>query len=443
LFEFLNSNKVHFFVDIFCSIFALSFLKSKHQNKKTMNRKTKFELREAKKHLLYLTTLIFMFAAIFVACKKEPEPEPGIPTPVAVMGVTLSEKTVSLVPGDFIVLHATVMPDSAENKAVTWSSSNPTVATVDNDGRVTAIDFGMVYIVVTTTDGNHRDTCIVTVANPVLSITLNQTTTSRIVGSTTTLTATVLPENATNQTVTWTSNRSTVASVDQNGVVTTRSPGSVTITATASSGLTATRTFTVVQSCNSKVPAFGSTLGVVTFATDTEWPISGNGITQTWSDVVEATNCNKTTFFGGTFEPGLNMDTDCRSGNPGFAGSLFSWCAVIRFQDELCPYPWRVPTRQDFRNLDIAMGGNGEERMGDHIIPFIESTYMNPNVWGGVMQGWGNSEGWVGMTGLASYWSQTEEPIEDDAYSLYINPLGHLHFDIRVKNGASPIRCVK
>ena len=50
---------------------------------------------------------------------------------------------------------------------------------------------------------------------------------------------------------------------------------------------------------------------------------------------------------------------DCRS-NPDFFGDLFSWQAVYELKYELCPYPWRVPSVQDFRDLDIAMGGNGQ-----------------------------------------------------------------------------------
>jgi len=50
---------------------------------------------------------------------------------------------------------------------------------------------------------------------------------------------------------------------------------------------------------------------------------------------------------------------DCRS-NPGQKGDLFSWRAVSELKDVLCPYPWRVPTVQDFIDLDIALGGTGE-----------------------------------------------------------------------------------
>jgi hypothetical protein len=77
---------------------------------------------------------------------------------------------------------------------------------------------------------------------------------------------------------------------------------------------------------------------------------------------------------------------------------------VERFADELCPYPWRVPTVQNFIDLDIAFGGNGTRRSGD--FQTLNNSYMNPNVWGG------NCSGSVNRNNAASqsetgvqYWS--------------------------------------
>jgi len=101
-----------------------------------------------------------------------------------------------------------------------------------------------------------------------------------------------------------------------------------------------------------------SALGNVSFATDSTWTVSGNGITQIWSDAVQTDYCSeRTEFNGGSFRSGFNID--CRS-NPDQKGDLFSWQAVYELKNELCPYPWRVPTKQDFIDLDVAFGGTGE-----------------------------------------------------------------------------------
>ncbi len=84
--------------------------------------------------------------------------------PVATTGVTLNKNSISLVTGDMETLIATVTPDNATNKAVSWKSSDTTVATVDSNGKVTAMKKGMATITVTTEDGSFTDTCEVSVA---------------------------------------------------------------------------------------------------------------------------------------------------------------------------------------------------------------------------------------------------------------------------------------
>lgn len=87
-----------------------------------------------------------------------------------VTGVTLDQTDLTLFTGQSEQLTATVTPDNATNKNVTWSSDNETVATVDNNGNVTAKAAGTANITVTTTDGSHTATCKVTVKDPVYSM---------------------------------------------------------------------------------------------------------------------------------------------------------------------------------------------------------------------------------------------------------------------------------
>lgn len=84
-------------------------------------------------------------------------------TPVAVTGVSLNKSTTSLTVGSNETLIATITPSNATDKSVSWSSSVQSVATVNSDGKVTAIATGTTVITVTTTDGNYTATCTVTV----------------------------------------------------------------------------------------------------------------------------------------------------------------------------------------------------------------------------------------------------------------------------------------
>ena len=176
-----------------------------------------------------------------------------------VTGVTLDKSSATLTEGDEITLTATVNPDNATNKNVTWSSSNSSVASVSN-GKVTALKAGKATITVKTDDGGKTATCEVTVnakVYPVTGVTLNKTSTTLTEGDELTLTATVNPDNATNKNVTWSSSDNTVASVS-NGKVTAMKAGKSTITVkTDDGGKTATCEVTV----NSKVyPVTGVTL---------------------------------------------------------------------------------------------------------------------------------------------------------------------------------------
>ena len=84
-------------------------------------------------------------------------------TNIPVTGVSLNKASTTLTVGDTETLTATVAPEDATNKAVTWSSNDSTVATVDESGKVTAVAPGEATITVTTADGNHAATCTVTV----------------------------------------------------------------------------------------------------------------------------------------------------------------------------------------------------------------------------------------------------------------------------------------
>ena len=152
-------------------------------------------------------------------------------------GVILSQTELPLLKGATETLIATVVPSDATNKRVTWSSTNTAVATVEN-GTVTAVSAGNATITVTTEDGNHTARCEVVVVTdpvPVTGVTLSQTKLPLLRGATAKLTATVSPTGATNRKVTWSSNNTTVATVE-NGTVTAVSAGNAIITVTTEDG---------------------------------------------------------------------------------------------------------------------------------------------------------------------------------------------------------------
>ncbi len=157
--------------------------------------------------------------------------------PIYVTSVGLSPSTLTLNVGGSSTVTANVSPSNASIKAVNWSSSNEDVATVVN-GRVTAVSPGTATIRATASDGSGKyGTCAVTV-NPILvtSVSLSSSSLNLTVGgSSSTLTATVLPSDATNKTLTWTSSDSTVATVS-NGTVYPKKAGTTTITASATDG---------------------------------------------------------------------------------------------------------------------------------------------------------------------------------------------------------------
>ena len=272
-----------------------------------------------------LAIMLVMAASLTVSCgPTEPDPDPT-PATVAVTGVSLDKTSLDLIEGGTETLTATVSPDNATNKKVSWKSSDTAVATVDDNGKVTAVKAGSATITVTA-DGGKTATCSVKVTEQakivitgntakvpvqggtaefkiqyntsytidieqaaqswlhfvetkamqsgtlvfkvdanegeartgkatvkdnegkvapitltfeqdafiaVTSVQIAPETAELEVGETLTLTVTVLPENATDKTVTWSTDNASVATVAEDGTVTAVAQGTATITAAA------------------------------------------------------------------------------------------------------------------------------------------------------------------------------------------------------------------
>ena len=160
-------------------------------------------------------------------------------------GVSLNKQEITLNVWAEETLVATVSPYDASDKSVSWSSDKPTIASVDANGKVTALAEGDATITATT-HNNLKATCVVHVVIPDTGVTLDQTTLTLNKGDSQTLQATVQPASATDKSVSWKSDKTSVASVNSSGKVTAVGGGEATITVTTAAGHTATCTVTVV-----------------------------------------------------------------------------------------------------------------------------------------------------------------------------------------------------
>lgn len=157
-------------------------------------------------------------------------------SPISVKKVALSRTSVALSKGKTYQLDATVAPSNATNKKLTWTSSNPKVATVDSNGKITTIKNGTTTITCKSANGKTA-TCKITVRDiNVSGIELDMTSVLADVGATFTVKANVIPANATNQKVIWSSSDKSIAKISSSGKVTAIAPGVCQITATTVDG---------------------------------------------------------------------------------------------------------------------------------------------------------------------------------------------------------------
>ncbi|MDE6491430.1 MAG: Ig-like domain-containing protein, partial [Muribaculaceae bacterium] len=174
-----------------------------------------------------------------------------VETPAASIKLNKTEATLKAT--ETISLEATIAPETTTDKSVTWSSSDTNIATVDENGVVTAVAVGTATITATTANGLTA-TCEITVAEtPASGIVIDKDALGITgdnlemrVGDTKTINVTVEPATTTDKAVTFTSSAPSIASVDADGKVTALALGETTITITAKSGVSTTIKVTVV-----------------------------------------------------------------------------------------------------------------------------------------------------------------------------------------------------
>lgn len=162
-------------------------------------------------------------------------------------GIILSTDSMSMIIGGTGKIEIASLPDDITENDLVYESSDETVATIDENGNIKALKEGTITIMVSSKDGKYKTTCTLTVTKAnvaVESVKINGSSTVTVGGSTK-LTVSYEPENATSESLTWTTSNASVATVDENGTVKGIKEGTVTITVTTANGKTATKEITV------------------------------------------------------------------------------------------------------------------------------------------------------------------------------------------------------
>lgn len=150
--------------------------------------------------------------------------------------ITLDKSNATINVGESFTLNANVLPDNADNKIIVWNSDDADIASVNNEGEVTGIKAGTTKIIAMTQANDLKAECLITVLQPVTGITLDRNDIYFVeIGESVQLIANVLPEDASNKNVVWTSSNVNVATVND-GVVACMGYGSAVITASTEDG---------------------------------------------------------------------------------------------------------------------------------------------------------------------------------------------------------------
>ena len=193
-----------------------------------------------KHKLLHLTSALLALALTLTSCSDDKASVP-------VTGLSLDKTSLTLAQGHQEVIKAYVLPSNATDKVVSWNSTNRLVAAINANGVVTALTPGLTVITAVTRDQGKLATCSLTVGAGVTGISLNKAAMTLAPGAAEVLIATVEPGDAFNKTVTWMSNDTNVAKVDD-GLVTAVNYGSAIIFAISQDGgKTATCSVTVAS----------------------------------------------------------------------------------------------------------------------------------------------------------------------------------------------------
>ena len=151
----------------------------------------------------------------------------------SVIPLVINKSSVTIEKGQKDTLYVSMGSATGTMPTISWKSSNSSVALVSWEGVVTAIAGGQATITASSLDGKYVATCEVTVLSYPTGIELSESNVTIDINTSKTLTATILPKDASPKDVVWKSDDESIAVVDANGVVTAKGKGSTTITATS------------------------------------------------------------------------------------------------------------------------------------------------------------------------------------------------------------------
>ena len=329
-------------------------------------------------------------------------------------GITISQTSLSMNSGTTAQLSATLSPEGAFG-SVTWTSSDESVATVDANGVVTAVAGGNCTITATASGSLQTATCSVSVTQMVTSITLSQTLVVLELDDFVTLTATVLPANAANRNVSWSSSNEDVALVTRTGKVIANDYGSAIITCEAAdgSGVKATCKVSVLN-----VESLYVDLGL---PSGTLWATCNIGATSpedygdyfAWGET-EGYDSGKTAFNWSTYKwcKGSNstMTKYCRYssyGNEGFTDDL----TELELADDAAYVnwgpAWRMPSMEQFDELINSSYTTSEWTTQNGVYGRKITSLSNGNSIFLPAAGFRINSSFVDAGSLGVYWSRT------------------------------------
>ena len=424
-----------------------------------------------------LSISILSLILIFTGCKEDD------PT-VKVINVSLNETSLNMAPSETQNLTATITPADATNKKVSWTSSNSDVATVDGNGKITAIKEGSATINVVTDDGAKTASCSVTVITnkvAVTGVTIDPESISILEGSSEQLTAEVKPENADNKKVSWSSDKTDIATVDNEGNVKGVSVGKAKITVTTEDG-EKTATCTV----NVTAEIFGS----FTDSRDGNIYKSIEIGNQIWmaenlkylpadADVSGPDRGSKTEPYYYVYDyNGTDKEAAKATENYKTYGVLYNWAAAMAKSESsnsipsgvqgICPEGWHLPSDAEWTALENYLIANGYNYDGSTEGNKIAIAMAEPGLWRDyqVTGTIGNSANYpeyanksgfsalpggyrlvdgvfYGITTSSVWWSSTEDN-KDDAYYWLLYHIRSYLSGYNDDNGRGfSVRCVR
>lgn len=262
-----------------------------------------------------------------------------------VASVTVSPATAEIVEGESIVMSLTILPDDAKPGTVIWSSSDKSVAEVSGNGTVSGKSAGTVTISASV-DGisGHANITVTPKIIHVTGVSLDKNEIAVWKGDSFVLTATVLPEDASDKSIVWSSSSEEVAKVSENGEVTAIAAGTATITVkTNDGGKTATCSVTVMDDPHEKVQLWADGPYWATTNIGASKP-EESGLYFSWGNVEGRTPegtaftdpftyRNYTTTHGNSLKANIPADAE-------FDAARAAWNGE-----------WRMPTDAEFRTL--------------------------------------------------------------------------------------------